>query len=390
MSSDYYGQIGRIPWFDQKRLRQKAAVVVVGAGSLGNWVLLHLVLNGVGIILINDRDIVQESDLPRSPLFRRADIGRAKVEVAASRLRSMNKQVRLIPVFGDVEYDLGLGEFRRADVVVGAVDSRRARLQINKRSWAAGVPYVDGGVDGASLTGRVQVFYPPVSACLECAWYDGDYSELDSVQPCSRTVPAGHGAPTFSTIAALVGAALAHEVLGLLLGLDHGPRAAREIRYHLPSQSVIQTTIPRRADCRHNHELVVKDAVNLTDACVKLYELVEHSRKGSGRVTVDFHLDVMTSLICTRCGTSVRLLRALRGNEQNRRCPKCRGRVMAGMIRTNLSEEELQPFLDARLEEIGLPAAHIFSLRGDGVEVFYEFPGSKLAEVRGDGHRTGN
>src|SRR5437588_6564596 len=108
-------------WWDQERLA-RARVLVIGAGALGNEILKNLALLGVGNVFVADRDRVANSNLSRSVLFREADCGRPKVEVAAERARDVYPDMRVQPFFGNVVYDLGLGVYRWADVILGGLD----------------------------------------------------------------------------------------------------------------------------------------------------------------------------------------------------------------------------------------------------------------------------
>src|SRR5262249_23038157 len=126
---DRYGRLRLIPWWRQERLAA-ARVLVVGAGALGNEVLKNLALLGVGTTRVIDLDDVEPSNLSRSVLFRASDGGRSKAEVAAERAREINPEVAVIPVQGDVITDLGLGHFADADVVIGCLDNREARLWV--------------------------------------------------------------------------------------------------------------------------------------------------------------------------------------------------------------------------------------------------------------------
>src|SRR5690348_4053220 len=74
-----------VPGWDQSRLAA-AHVVVMGVGALGNAVAQTLALAGVQSLLLCDPDVVAESNLSRTPLFRPHDIGRAKVDAAADAL----------------------------------------------------------------------------------------------------------------------------------------------------------------------------------------------------------------------------------------------------------------------------------------------------------------
>src|SRR3954470_15782936 len=82
--ADRYGRLRLIPWWRQERLAS-ARVLVVGAGGGGDEVIKNLALLGVGTTLVIDLDDVEPSNLSRSVLFRVADGGRPKAEVAAER-----------------------------------------------------------------------------------------------------------------------------------------------------------------------------------------------------------------------------------------------------------------------------------------------------------------
>src|SRR5579885_420265 len=81
-NDDRFHRFRLISWWDQQKLRD-AKVLVVGAGALGNEIVKNLALLGIGNILIADLDRVENSNLSRSVLFREADNGRPKAEVAA-------------------------------------------------------------------------------------------------------------------------------------------------------------------------------------------------------------------------------------------------------------------------------------------------------------------
>ena len=81
-SDDRFDRFRQIAWWDQGRL-SRAKVLVVGAGALGNEIIKNLALLGIGNVLIADFDRVEHSNLSRSVLFREADNGASKAEVAA-------------------------------------------------------------------------------------------------------------------------------------------------------------------------------------------------------------------------------------------------------------------------------------------------------------------
>ena len=195
-----------------------AHVMVVGCGALGNEVLKNLVLMGVTHIVAVDFDIVEMGNLTRSVLFSRTDAERKrkKVEVVAERVHYMNPNIDIQTVCGDIAYDVGLGLIRQMDVVIGCVDSRWARFCINRLCMRAGIPWVDGGIDG--LEGTVRVFAPGKN-CYACNLGPEGQKDLARRMPCSgiiRRQEQKGSAPTTSIIASIIGAIEVQEALKLI------------------------------------------------------------------------------------------------------------------------------------------------------------------------------
>ena len=207
----------KLSWFHQQRVSE-AHIMVVGCGALGNEVLKNLVLFGVQHLVIVDFDRIEVSNLSRSILYSQADAAkrRYKVDAAAERLRAINPAVEVQTICGDVAYDVGLGLLRRMDVVIGCVDSRWARYCINRLCMRAGIPWVDGGIDG--LEGTVRVFAPSEN-CYACNLGTEGQQELARRMPCSgivrRNEVAGR-APTTPVIASIIGAVQVQEAMKIV------------------------------------------------------------------------------------------------------------------------------------------------------------------------------
>jgi len=195
-----------------------SSVMVVGCGALGNEVLKNLVLVGIGHLVLVDFDYVEESNLTRSILFRKNDVGRRKVDAASERLLEINPDLKVETIFGDVAYDVGLGLFRDMDVVVGCVDSRWARYCIQRNCLKVGKTWVDGGI--LELEGTVRIFAPGRN-CYACSLGPEGLAELRRRVPCSglirRKEAAGH-APTTPIAAGVIGAVQAQEAVKVILG----------------------------------------------------------------------------------------------------------------------------------------------------------------------------
>ena len=203
-----------IPGFDQEKL-QAATVVVVGLGAVGSVVALELALVGVGRLLLCDPDRVAPSNLSRGPLFRPSDVGVLKVDCAARRLTEIAPgiviEARPKPFLAGV----GLAELRDADLVLGCLDSRAARVSLAGRLGLVRARSIDGAT--SAWSGEVRPFLDPDGPCYACALSPAERAVTDAPWSCmDARVPEPQAAS--APIAALVGAWMSALALRFLLG----------------------------------------------------------------------------------------------------------------------------------------------------------------------------
>jgi len=210
-----------LSWFDVEKVA-RAKVLVVGAGALGNEVLKNLALFGIGNIIIVDFDRIEHSNLCRSVLFRPEDADNQdyKADVAARRIRELNPNINVHAINGDVGNEVGLGIFREADAVIGCLDSRYARFLINKHSFRANKPWIDGGIE--NLEGNVRIFKPGIN-CYECSLSETELMQLNVRTGCpdiaNFNFVQGRVATT-PVSASIIGAIQTQEALKIIHGYD--------------------------------------------------------------------------------------------------------------------------------------------------------------------------
>jgi sulfur carrier protein ThiS adenylyltransferase len=203
-----------VPGWDQRRLAD-ATVVLAGAGALGNAAAQSLALAGVGRLVVADPDTVAVGNLSRTPLFRAADVGRPKARVLAEALAGLAPDTVVDAREAPHLSGVGLAELRAADLVVGALDSRAARIALTGRCTLAGTGLLDGGTHP---WGGETCWYPPGGRCWACGLTPAERAVQDDPWSCAAPgplAPAGASAP----VSALVGAWLATFAVRLLLGL---------------------------------------------------------------------------------------------------------------------------------------------------------------------------
>lgn len=208
-------------WDAQLRLRS-ARVLVIGVGGAGTSAAQALAASGVGLLHLVDDDRVELSNLNRQLVYTEADIGRAKVSVAAERLRMLNSD---IAISGEnlrirSERDLA-GLLPGFDVVALCADEPRGddgiRAWANRACFAAGIPWVGGGYTGPLVT--TGVFVPGRGACYEC---------MQRIEERRRERAGGHGPGipahpidlggpgAIATSAGMCGHLIAHGVIRLI------------------------------------------------------------------------------------------------------------------------------------------------------------------------------
>lgn len=164
---DRYDRSRRIPWLDLEKVF-KARVLMIGAGALGNEVAKNLVLSGFRRITIVDMDRVVGSNLNRCLFFTSDDAmqRRGKAKAVAEGISRLSAEAQPRAVAKKIE-DCGESVFRSSDIVLGCLDNVGARVHANAHSYHAGIPFIDGGIEG--FAGKVMISLPPKGACLQCS-----------------------------------------------------------------------------------------------------------------------------------------------------------------------------------------------------------------------------
>ncbi|MCW5962654.1 MAG: ThiF family adenylyltransferase [Bryobacterales bacterium] len=196
LQDDRFSRLRLLPWWRQDVI-EAARVLVVGAGALGNEILKNLALLGFRDVLVVDLDCIEASNLSRGVLFRQEDVGQAKANVAARAVRALYPNCRIQGMHANVLQDIGLGVFDWADVIIGGLDNREARLFLNRAAWKLGKPWIDGAIEG--LNGVARVFEAGKPACYECTLGEVDWAILNRRMSCNLLTSADEEAGKVAT-----------------------------------------------------------------------------------------------------------------------------------------------------------------------------------------------
>ena len=364
LTEDRYDRLRLIPWWDQERLRQ-ARVLVVGAGALGNEILKNLALLGVGKILIADLDNIEDTNLTRAILFRKADTGRAKAEVAAEKVMEINPDVTAQAHVGDINYDLGLGVYRDMDLVFGALDNREARVTINANCWKLGIPWIDGAIE--MIQGVARVFVPGEGApCYECTMSELDYRLLSQRRSCallSRDDVLQGKVPTTPTVASVIGGIQVQEGIKLLHA-DRGlpTLAGRGYFFNGLTHDSYLIQYQYREDCPAHEQMYEIIELDASASTLTGRQALQRVRADLGdKAIVEFERELCTHLTCAQCNETREFFCSLGGvSVADATCPTC-GHVCDPSLCHSLTGSE--DFLDRTLADIGIPPYDIFTGR---------------------------
>ncbi|OUU23185.1 MAG: hypothetical protein CBC13_06195 [Planctomycetia bacterium TMED53] len=192
----------------QQKLLQ-SRVLIVGVGGLGCPVATYLAAAGVGELTIVDDDSVSLSNLPRQVLFKTADIGSSKVSLAASTLREMNPDVKVIEHGERLDEKNATELISGMNVVVDTCDNFETRFTVSDAATKLGIPVVHGAVH--KFEGLVTVFDPANDApCLRC---------LHPIPPSNEDCGSCAEVGVLGVLPGLVGLYQSLEVLKILTGI---------------------------------------------------------------------------------------------------------------------------------------------------------------------------
>ena len=378
-SKDWDKTFQLMSWW-KKETVEAAKVMVVGAGALGNEVLKNLTLLNVGHILIVDYDIIEYANLSRSVLYREADCDRKKCDVAAERIREINPNVKVQVIDGNVSADVGLGLFRRMDVIIGCLDNRMARLSLNRSSHKVDKTWIDGGIQ--DLGGQVQVFKPGVT-CYECMLTENDRRFIEAKLSCPDIAAyhASRGSIATTPISSSIIAAIqAQEALKVINGDEKGQmleeyfyyegrsnlvlqRKYRKLQPHCPSHFEYDPIISSPLSCK----MTVGEA---------LAWLANHFKDDDPYIALD---NILVLEITTKRSEITTPLIITKPHLTNEVIKKYQREPGEELVLTKSTQElnKAFPHQNLSLRACGIPALHIIRVLTDDGEKYVELGGDE-------------
>ncbi|HLA13263.1 MAG TPA: ThiF family adenylyltransferase [Pyrinomonadaceae bacterium] len=361
-------------------MKKRKQVVVVGAGgNIGSHLLPLLArMPEIGTLTLIDPERYNSSNLASQNITLR-DVGQRKVVVQARKLRQINAglEIRILHLrVADVP--LGL---LRSDLLLACLDSRRARLEVNRAVTRLGMSWIDAGVEPGGWLSRTNV-YPGGSAspCLECSWDSDDYRLLEPRYSCAETTDRAFPTDAPSSLGSLAASMQALEARKLL---QQGapPASACQVLFDAKHQRHYVTTLTTLSTCRNRPHgpwnILVSELTAKQSTLLDAFRLREggEGKERSTSILVQ-PLRFSRRLYCAGCGFSRTGLRLLRPNSSSDlRCTFCSRALWSSgrdqtpvLTRSFLSQSQCK----RSLYSYGLRDGDVLTLRDQEIERHYE------------------
>ena len=215
---------------------QRARVLCVGAGGLGAPVLLYLASAGVGHLGIVDPDHVEMSNLQRQVIYRNADCGRLKVEVAREQLLSLNPTITVTPYPVALTAANALSILADYDLIVDGTDNFTAKFLINDASVKLGKPLIHAAVTG--FEGQLVSFSGINGPCYRCLY----------PRPPLTAIPNCADAGVLGAVVGVVGSLQALAAIQCVLR-DYAVPECKLVFFEARTHQLSSFKITARADC---------------------------------------------------------------------------------------------------------------------------------------------
>ena len=185
-------------------------VLIIGMGGLGSPAADFLTRSGIGTLGIVDHDIISLSNLHRQSLYDEKDINQSKVKIAKKKLNKINSKVR-VNIFN---FKLDETKFEKIiknyEYIIDGTDNFKSKFLINDLCLKHKKYLVTGAI--SKFDGHIFTFNFKNKNIASLRDFYQEENITDEVLNCEYEGILG-------TVAGIVGAMLANEVLKQILNI---------------------------------------------------------------------------------------------------------------------------------------------------------------------------
>jgi adenylyltransferase/sulfurtransferase len=191
---------------------KKGKVLIVGLGGLGCPVSQYLAAAGIGTLGLADFDTVSPRNLHRQTLYGDKDVGKLKTEIATTRLKQQNTNIKIVMHPEKIITKNVLNIIRPYDIVVDCTDNFDTRYLLNDACVIKGKPLVYGAI--LQYEGQAAIWNVKNSKGAFSSNYRDIFPSVSSA-----FIPTCDTGGVIPTIAGIIGCVQATEVIKYLVGV---------------------------------------------------------------------------------------------------------------------------------------------------------------------------
>jgi bacteriocin biosynthesis cyclodehydratase domain-containing protein len=229
----------------------RASVVILGVGGLGSWTAAALACTGVGRLVLIDDDRVELSNLNRQLLFRRDQVGTAKVDAAAEALAAFNPELEIVRVPeritgpGQLDAFLEGSQFlvETADWPIHAINS-----WVNQACHQMRMPHAGAG-QFPPLVRIGPMVVPGETGCIACQEQAtrSNFPHYDALVAFRQANPLVSA--TLGPASGVIGSLLAMDICHYLTGIAEPATLGASVTLDLRTWQMDRQPVVRDPDC---------------------------------------------------------------------------------------------------------------------------------------------
>ena len=367
-----------------KRLR----VAVIGCGSIGMRIALHLSRLGLAVLVLVDPKLFKPESLLTHEISP-TEVGQAKAMAIARRCKAISPGTRVIAFIGNAQelpLEFWLDQF---DLIVLASDNLAVEAAVGQTCLHLALPLLHASLLGDVLTTHVRFFanQKPHSPCPACAFGRVEREMLDheirfncdtGVSAQGEVRVATQATRSFSYLCSMAADLSVNLILRFVLGLGE-PAEDTIVEYCGFTSEIVTSSLEFNPNCRCDHcRYTVVHARSSLPQC----SLRELARTHAGALQPDaLEFTVGESLWFEQGMCSCPALKSVRRfMRQDRtgaiRCPQCGESVSASPFHTHrtVTAALLDAALDLPLRQLGAKTARYVLVRSASEAVLVRGP----------------
>src|SRR5689334_3598282 len=220
----------------QQKLKA-AKVLLIGAGGLGAPLGLYLAAAGVGTLGLVDFDVVDFTNLQRQVIHATEDVGRKKLDSAATKMQAINPHVKITKHEVALTSENALEILKDYDYIVDGTDNFPTRYLVNDACVLLKKPNVYGSI--FRFEGQSTVFAYEGGPCYRCLYPE---------PPPPGLVPSCAEGGVLGILPGLIGVVQATETVKLILGTGE-PLVGRLLLYDALAMRFRELKLRRNPEC---------------------------------------------------------------------------------------------------------------------------------------------